>query len=110
MGADGVALRASPRSVPREWLAEQCRLARSPGYLEAHLTALRALVAPLGQREVLVDHLGLLEMPSSWYGGHATECSRSLTQEGRPPAYGKVRSPSFPTVATCPTSSAPVAS
>src|SRR5215210_9301133 len=34
----------SPRSVPREWLAEQCRLARSPDYLEAHLTALRALV------------------------------------------------------------------
>ena len=29
-----------PRSVPREWLAEQCRLARSPGYLEAHLTVL----------------------------------------------------------------------
>jgi pimeloyl-ACP methyl ester carboxylesterase len=35
-----------PRSVPREWLAEQCRLARSPGYLEAHLTVLRALVSP----------------------------------------------------------------
>src|SRR5215210_7271411 len=45
----------SPRSVPREWLAEQCRLARSPGYLEAHLTALRALLDPFGQREVMVD-------------------------------------------------------
>ena len=53
-----------PRSVPREWLAEQCRLARSPGYLEAHLTALRALVGPFGQREVLVDRLGLLETPT----------------------------------------------
>src|SRR5215213_7964107 len=53
-----------PGSVPREWLAEQCRLALSPGYLEAHLTALRALVSPLGQREVLVDRLGLLEMPT----------------------------------------------
>jgi len=53
-----------PRSVPREWLAEQCRLARSPGYLEAHLTALRVLVSPLGQREVLVDRLGLLETPT----------------------------------------------
>jgi pimeloyl-ACP methyl ester carboxylesterase len=53
-----------PGSVPREWLAEQCRLARSPGYLEAHLTALRTLVSPLGQREVLVDRLGLLEMPT----------------------------------------------
>ena len=31
MGADGVALRASSRKRPGEWLAEQCRLARSPG-------------------------------------------------------------------------------
>jgi pimeloyl-ACP methyl ester carboxylesterase len=53
-----------PRSVPREWLAEQCRLALSPGYLEAHMTVLRALVSPLGQREVLVDHLPLLEIPT----------------------------------------------
>src|SRR5918997_3707920 len=53
-----------PRSVPREWLAEQCRLARSPGYLKAHLTVLRALVGPIGQREVMVDRLGLLEAPT----------------------------------------------
>jgi 4,5:9,10-diseco-3-hydroxy-5,9,17-trioxoandrosta-1(10),2-diene-4-oate hydrolase len=53
-----------PRSVPREWLAEQCRLARSPGYLKAHLTVLRALVGPFGQREVMVDRLGLLEAPT----------------------------------------------
>ncbi len=51
-------------SVPREWLAEQGRLALRPGYLEAHLTALRALVGPFGQREVLVDRLGLLGMPT----------------------------------------------
>jgi pimeloyl-ACP methyl ester carboxylesterase len=53
-----------PRSVPREWLAEQCRLARLPGYLEAHLTALRTIVGPFGQREVMVDRLGLLETPT----------------------------------------------
>ena len=53
-----------PRSVPREWLAEQCRLARLPGYLEAHLTALRTVVGPFGQREVMVDRLGLLETPT----------------------------------------------
>src|SRR5215204_3652028 len=53
-----------PGSVPREWLAEQCRLAQSPGYLEAHLSVLRALVSPLGQREVLVDRLPLLEIPT----------------------------------------------
>jgi pimeloyl-ACP methyl ester carboxylesterase len=53
-----------PGGVPREWLAEQCRLARSPGYLEAHLTVLRALVDPGGQREVLVDRLPGLEIPT----------------------------------------------
>ena len=55
---------AYPTSVPCKWLAEQCRLARSPGYLEAHLTTLRALVGPFGQREVLVDRLSLLETPT----------------------------------------------
>jgi pimeloyl-ACP methyl ester carboxylesterase len=45
-------------------LAEQCRLALLPGYLEAHLTALRALVSPLGQREVLVDRLPSVKMPT----------------------------------------------
>ena len=55
---------AHPTSVPREWLAEQCRLALSPGYLESHLTALRAQVDPGGQREVLVDQLSLLRIPT----------------------------------------------
>ena len=53
-----------PGSVPREWLAEQRRLARSPGYLEAHLSVLRALVRPLGQRDVLVERLPSLEVPT----------------------------------------------
>jgi pimeloyl-ACP methyl ester carboxylesterase len=53
-----------PESVPCEWLAEQCRLALSPGYLEAHMTALRAVVSPLGQREVLVDRLPSVKMPT----------------------------------------------
>jgi pimeloyl-ACP methyl ester carboxylesterase len=55
---------AHPTSVPREWLAEQCRLARSPGYLEAHMTVLRTLVDPAGQREILLDQLPLLEVPT----------------------------------------------
>jgi 2-hydroxy-6-oxonona-2,4-dienedioate hydrolase len=52
------------RSVPSEWLAEQRRLARSPGYLEAHLAVLRSQVSLAGQREVLVDRLPHLEMPT----------------------------------------------
>ena len=55
---------ARPGRVPREWLDEQCRLALSPGYLEAHLTALRSQVDPGGQREVMVDRLSLLEIPT----------------------------------------------
>ena len=55
---------AHPASAPREWVEEQRRLALSPGYLEAHMTVLRALVSPLGQREVLVDQLSLLKMPT----------------------------------------------
>jgi pimeloyl-ACP methyl ester carboxylesterase len=53
---------ARPGNVPREWLAEQRRLALSPGYLEAHLSVLRNQVDPGGQREVLVDQLPLLKM------------------------------------------------
>src|SRR3712207_7585100 len=53
-----------PGTVQREWLAEQCRLALSPGYLEAHMAVLRALVSPLGQREVLVDHLPSVKTPT----------------------------------------------
>ena len=55
---------ASPARVPREWIAEQCRLARSPGYLEAHVSVLRGQVSLGGQREVLVDRLPFLEMPT----------------------------------------------
>ena len=53
-----------PRSVPREWLEEQRRLALTPGYLEAHLAVLRTQVSFGGQREVLVDRLPLLKMPT----------------------------------------------
>jgi pimeloyl-ACP methyl ester carboxylesterase len=55
---------AHPASAPREWVEEQRRLTLLPGYLEAHLTALRAQVDPAGQREVLVDQLSLLKMPT----------------------------------------------
>jgi 4,5:9,10-diseco-3-hydroxy-5,9,17-trioxoandrosta-1(10),2-diene-4-oate hydrolase len=54
----------TPGRVPRGWIAEQQRLALSPGYLEAHLSVLRALVSPFGQREVLVDRLPDLAIPT----------------------------------------------
>ena len=55
---------ARPWSAPSAWLAEQYRLALTPGFLESTLSALRAQVAPLGQREVLVDKLPGIRIPT----------------------------------------------
>jgi pimeloyl-ACP methyl ester carboxylesterase len=81
-----------PRSVPREWLAEQCRLARSPGYLEAHLTTLRALVGPFGQREVMVDRLGILETPTLVVWGERDRVFPPRPS-GRSPPPGRIARP-----------------
>ena len=101
---------ARPGNVPREWLAEQRRLAVSPGYLEAHLTALRAQVDPGGQREVLIDWLYLMKMPTLVVWGAATGCSQIPRQERQPLASRKVHLPLSRTAVTCPTSSVPIAS
>jgi pimeloyl-ACP methyl ester carboxylesterase len=50
--------------VPPEWLEEQYRLARLPGFLEAALIAVRAHIDLGGQREVLLDRLPRLKMPT----------------------------------------------
>jgi 2-hydroxy-6-oxonona-2,4-dienedioate hydrolase len=55
---------ARPLSAPRAWLAEQYRLARTPGFLEATLAALRAQAGPGGQREVLLEELPSLTAPT----------------------------------------------
>jgi pimeloyl-ACP methyl ester carboxylesterase len=53
-----------PERVPYEWFAEQYRLAQQPGFLEAMIAALRAIVDLEGQREVLLDELPRLQMPT----------------------------------------------
>ena len=55
---------ARPRRVPRKWLEEQYRLARLPGFLQAQLATVRAQVGLRGQREVLVDRLPDLRIPT----------------------------------------------
>jgi pimeloyl-ACP methyl ester carboxylesterase len=55
---------ASPRRVPRKWLGEQYRLARLPGFLEAQLATVRGQLGLRGQREVLVDRLPNLRIPT----------------------------------------------
>ncbi len=54
---------ARPRRVPREWLKEQYRLARLPGFLQAQLASVRAQVGLKGQLEILTNQLPRLQMP-----------------------------------------------
>lgn len=56
---------ARPWRAPGYWLEEQRRLARTPRFMEATLAALRALLSPVrGQREVFLDDLPRLKMPT----------------------------------------------
>ena len=83
---------ARPWSAPRAWLAEQYRLARTPGFLEATLAALRAQADPGGQREVLLEELQAIAAPTLIVWGtrdrvfprrHAEDAAARL-REGRP--------------------------
>jgi hypothetical protein len=53
-----------PERVPVEWVTEQTKIAQLPGFTEATMAALRAQVDMGGQREVLVDQLPHLGMPT----------------------------------------------
>ena len=55
---------ARPRRVPPSWLAEHYRQARRPGYLEATVGALRGQLTLRRQREILLDRLPRLTMPT----------------------------------------------
>jgi 4,5:9,10-diseco-3-hydroxy-5,9,17-trioxoandrosta-1(10),2-diene-4-oate hydrolase len=55
---------ARPGRVPAAWYAEQERLARRPGFGAATLAALRAIVGPGGQRDVLLWQLPRLTIPT----------------------------------------------
>jgi pimeloyl-ACP methyl ester carboxylesterase len=46
------------------WLAEQERMAQMPGFLTATLSSLRAQLNVFGQRQVLLDSLPQLQMPT----------------------------------------------
>ena len=53
-----------PERVPGEWITEQTQIAQLPGFTEATMVALSAQVDMGGQREVLVDQLPHLGMPT----------------------------------------------
>ncbi|WP_196511589.1 alpha/beta hydrolase [Nostoc sp. NZL] len=55
---------ANPLQVPNAWLAEQERLGLVPGFLEANLSILRSQISVLGQKQIILDYLPKLEMPT----------------------------------------------
>ena len=55
---------AQPSRVPAEFFTEQHALGRRPGQLEASTAMARALFDVTGQREVLLDQLPTLTMPT----------------------------------------------
>jgi pimeloyl-ACP methyl ester carboxylesterase len=55
---------AQPSGVPAEFFTEQHALGRRPGQLEASTAMARALFDANGQREVLLDNLPTLTMPT----------------------------------------------
>jgi pimeloyl-ACP methyl ester carboxylesterase len=55
---------AQPSQIPPAWLAEQERLGLLPGFLEANLSILRSQVHVLGQRQIILDSLPQLQIPT----------------------------------------------
>jgi 4,5:9,10-diseco-3-hydroxy-5,9,17-trioxoandrosta-1(10),2-diene-4-oate hydrolase len=52
-----------PHRAPLSWLAEQTLVPWLPDALEASLSARRAILGPLGQRTLVLDRLGALDVP-----------------------------------------------
>ena len=50
--------------IPLKWVKDQYKLAQLPNFTEATLATLRSTVGPAGQREVLLDKLPRLQMPT----------------------------------------------
>ncbi|MBD2200654.1 MULTISPECIES: alpha/beta fold hydrolase [Calothrix] len=55
---------AHPSKVPSTWIAEQERLGLVPGFLEANLSILRSQVSVVGQRQIILDSLPQIQMPT----------------------------------------------
>ncbi len=55
---------ARPWQTPLRWLKDQYKLAQLPNFTDATLDSIRTVVGPLGQREVLLDQLPQLRMPT----------------------------------------------
>jgi pimeloyl-ACP methyl ester carboxylesterase len=87
-----------PERVPGEWLTEQTRIAQLPGFMEAAMTALRAQVNLGGQREVLIDQLPHLQIPTLVIWG---EHDRVFPYSQGQKAVSRLRRGSFELIPGC---------
>ncbi len=55
---------ARPWQMPLKWVKDQYKLAQLPNFTDATLSSLRSAVGAVGQREVLLDQLPHLQMPT----------------------------------------------
>jgi 2-hydroxy-6-oxonona-2,4-dienedioate hydrolase len=55
---------ARPWQIPPKWLKDQYQLAQMPNFMEATLESIRSAVGLAGQREVFLDQLPRLQMPT----------------------------------------------
>ncbi len=55
---------ARPWQVPPKWLKDQYQSAQIPNFMEATLESLRSAVDSAGQREVFLEQLPSLQMPT----------------------------------------------
>ncbi len=55
---------ARPWQIPWKWVKDQYKLAQLPNFTDATLSSLRTTVRATGQREVLLDRLPQLQMPT----------------------------------------------
>ncbi len=55
---------ARPWQIPIEWLKDQYKVAQQPNFTRTELAALRTTINLAGQREVLLDQLPHLQMPT----------------------------------------------
>jgi pimeloyl-ACP methyl ester carboxylesterase len=55
---------ARPWQIPIKWVKDQYKLAQLPNFTDATLASLRTAVSATGQREVLLDWLPQLQMPT----------------------------------------------
>ena len=98
---------ARPWQIPVSWLTGQYKVAQLPNFTRTELAALRATINLAGQREMLLDRLPRLQMPTLIVWEPRTDCFLSCRQKTRPLVCQTASSSSSLTAATSLTSSAP---